>query len=208
MEPQAREVLARFFQDLLAILGEEGRVEVHPRETEVYVNLQGAFRALPQDDPEFREALARLAFLHLKVAGHAPLPLEVDINGQEEARRQKLIAQALALAKRVREEKRPIELEPMPPKDRRIIHLALANVAGVRTHSVGRAENRRVVIEPAELASPEPLRNLPPPVKDRARDEHRGIGAKDDATGHGHSELPQRDPRHHQENDDGQKGGA
>ncbi|MFN3346260.1 MAG: protein jag [Candidatus Bipolaricaulaceae bacterium] len=146
--------MTRFFQDLLAILGEEGQVEVRSGETEIYVNLRGPFKALPSDDPEFREALARLASLHLKLAGHAPLSLEVDINGQEEARRQRLVTRALALAERVRKEGRPIELEPMPPKDRRIVHLALANVPGVRTHSVGRAENRRVVIEPVEPSAP------------------------------------------------------
>ncbi len=150
MEAQAREVLIRFFQDLLAILGEEGQVQLAPRETEIYVNLCGHFKVLPQDDPEFREALERLASLHLKIAGSVPPSLEVDINGQEEARRQKLVARALALAERVRAEKRPIELEPMPPKDRRVVHLALAHVPGVRTYSVGRAENRRVVIAPSE----------------------------------------------------------
>ncbi len=154
MNPQLSEAIARFLQDLLALLGEKGHVEVRAREEEVYVNLRGHFKALPQDDPTFREALARLVSLHLKVALHAPASVEVDINGQEEARRQRLVAQALALAERVKREKHPIELEPMPPKDRRVIHLALANVPGVRTHSIGRAENRRVVIEPAEPNEP------------------------------------------------------
>lgn len=151
MEPQVRDTLHRFFAELLAVLGETGRVEVRPaKEHEIYVNLQGSFRALPGDDPAFREALARLASLHLKVALRATVSVDVDINGQEEARRRKLVARALALAERAKAEKRAIELEPMPPKDRRLIHLALAEVPGVRTHSVGREENRRVVIEPLE----------------------------------------------------------
>ena len=154
MDPQVREVLARFFQGLLAVLGEQGRVEVHPKEAAVYVNLQGNFKALPQDDPAFREALARLASLHLKVTLRSAVSVDVDINGQEESRRRKLVARALALAEKVKAEKRPIELEPMPPKDRRLIHLALADFPGVRTHSVGRDENRRVVIEPAEPNAP------------------------------------------------------
>ncbi|MEN3009432.1 MAG: R3H domain-containing nucleic acid-binding protein [Candidatus Bipolaricaulaceae bacterium] len=154
MDPQVREALLRFFQGLLAVLKEEGRVEVLPKEGEVYVNLQGNFKALPQDDPAFREALARLAALHLKTALRAAVAVDLDFNGQEEARRRQLVARALALAERVKAEGRPIELEPMPPKDRRLIHLALAEVPGVRTHSVGRDENRRVVIEPAEPSAP------------------------------------------------------
>lgn len=154
MDPQVREALTRFFRDLLVVLGEEGRVEVQPKEAEVYVNLQGDLRALPQDDPEFREALARLASLHLKLTLRSAISIDLDINGQEETRRRKLVARVLALAERVKAEKRPIELEPMPPKDRRLVHLALAEVPGVRTHSVGRDKSRRVVIEPAETSEP------------------------------------------------------
>lgn len=149
MNPQVHEALTRFFQGLLQVLGEEGRVEIQSQEAEVYVNLVGGFRVLPQDDQAFREALGRLAALHLRLALKARCKVEVDINGQEETRRRELVDRALALAERVKREKRPLALEPMPPKDRRLIHLALAEVPGVRTRSVGEDENRRVIIEPA-----------------------------------------------------------
>ncbi len=150
MGEKVREGLVRFFSGLLAVLGEGGEVEVREEADTFYANLRGRFKSLPQDDKEFLTALARLAILHIKVNLRERHSVEVDINGQEEGRRREIVARALALAERVRGEKRSIELEPMPPKDRRLVHLALANYPGVRTFSVGKGEERRVVIAPVE----------------------------------------------------------
>lgn len=154
MAERVREALTSFFEELLGILGEVGGVEVREEENGVYVNLRGSFKALPLEDKDFREALARLSALFLKSALRKNVTVEIDLNGQEEARRKKLLARALSLAERVRAEKRSIELEPMPPKDRRLIHLALANFPGVRTYSVGKGDDRRVVIAPEETNAP------------------------------------------------------
>ncbi|MGC8962820.1 MAG: protein jag [Candidatus Bipolaricaulaceae bacterium] len=150
MEERVREALVRFFSGLLEVLGEEGKVEVWEEGGAIFVNLRGRFKGLAPEDGELRGALARLASLHLKIALREAQSVEVDINGEEQARRKKLLAHALALAEKVRAEKRPVELEPMPPKDRRLIHLALANFPGVRTYSVGKGSDRRVVIAPEE----------------------------------------------------------
>ena len=96
--------------------------------------------------------MARLSVLFLKNTLRESVTVEIDLNGQEEARRKKLLAYVFSLAERVRAEKRSIELEPMSPKDRRLIHLALANFPGVRTYSVGKGEDRRVVIAPEEAS--------------------------------------------------------
>jgi len=52
----------------------------------------------------------------------------------------------LRLAEQVKLRHRAMTLEPMPPDERRIIHLALANHPEVVTHSVGEGEDRKVVI--------------------------------------------------------------
>jgi spoIIIJ-associated protein len=152
MEERVREVLVQFFAGLLEVLGEEGKVEVWEEGETTYVNLRGRFKSLLPEDEELRGALARLANLHLKMNLRQSLNLEVDINGEEQARRQKLLARVLAIAEKVKAEKRSVELEPMPPKDRRLIHLALASFPGVRTYSVGKGQNRRVVIAPEEAS--------------------------------------------------------
>jgi|YelNatPaOPRAMG01_1025707.scaffolds.fasta_scaffold18914_5 spoIIIJ-associated protein len=152
MEERVREVLVQFFAGLLEVLGEEGKVEVWEEGETTYVNLRGRFKSLLPEDEELRGALARLANLHLKMNLRQSLNLEVDINGEEQARRKKLLARVLAIAEKVKAEKRSVELEPMPPKDRRLIHLALASFPGVRTYSVGKGQNRRVVIAPEEAS--------------------------------------------------------
>ena len=42
----------------------------------------------------------------------------------------------------------PIDLQPMPPHERRIIHLALRDLPKVRTISEGMGDGRRIVIVP------------------------------------------------------------
>ncbi len=39
-------------------------------------------------------------------------------------------------------------MEPMPPDERRVVHLALAEDPDVTTQSVGEGEERKVIIQP------------------------------------------------------------
>jgi spoIIIJ-associated protein len=74
----------------------------------------------------------------------------VDADGYR-ARRvgelERLAARAAAEALRDGDE---IELDPMSPQDRRIVHMALAENPGVVTRSEGDEPRRRVIVEPAE----------------------------------------------------------
>jgi spoIIIJ-associated protein len=59
-----------------------------------------------------------------------------------------LMLSAKVAAQRVRETKQPFRLNPMAPRERRIVHLALKDLAGIRTTSEGIGEERQVVILP------------------------------------------------------------
>jgi len=59
-----------------------------------------------------------------------------------------LMLSAKVAAQRVRETKQPFRLNPMAPRERRIVHLALKDLAGIRTTSEGVVEERQVVILP------------------------------------------------------------
>src|ERR1700675_3096316 len=57
---------------------------------------------------------------------------------------------AKVAAERVQASKQAFPLNPMTSRERRIVHLALKDMPGIRTESVGVGEHRQVVIHPAD----------------------------------------------------------
>ena len=72
----------------------------------------------------------------------------VDVDGYRRRREEALVSLAKRTASRVRGTGRSVTLEPMPPNERRIIHLALADDPNVMTVSIGEGEGRKVAITP------------------------------------------------------------
>jgi spoIIIJ-associated protein len=76
------------------------------------------------------------------------LHVVVDAEGYRQRREDTLATMAQRLGKKALEEGKIITFEPMSPRDRRIVHLALAKFPGVVTKSDGEGEGRRVQIIP------------------------------------------------------------
>ncbi len=74
--------------------------------------------------------------------------LSIDVEGYDDRRRQSLSNLANRVAQRVVKTGRSIELEPMNPRERRLVHITLAESGDVYTESSGIGEGRRVVILP------------------------------------------------------------
>jgi spoIIIJ-associated protein len=74
--------------------------------------------------------------------------LVVDVQGYKERREQNLRRLAERMASQAVRSGRTVYLEPMPPYERRIIHLALRDHPDVTTQSVGEGNCRRVTIIP------------------------------------------------------------
>ena len=72
----------------------------------------------------------------------------LDVEQYRQRREDSLREMADRVANRVLQTGRGITLEPMPPSDRRVIHLYLDAVDGIRTESVGYGESRKVQIIP------------------------------------------------------------
>ncbi|MDK2815112.1 MAG: spoIIIJ-associated protein [Thermoanaerobacter sp.] len=70
----------------------------------------------------------------------------LDAENYRKRREEALIRLAKKLAKKVMETKESVELEPMSPNERRIIHMALQDHPYVETYSEGEEPNRRVII--------------------------------------------------------------
>ena len=72
----------------------------------------------------------------------------VDVEGYRRRRERQLNTLARRMADQVKRTKRPLTLEPMPPNERRIIHMALAEDRYVTTASTGEGDGRKVSINP------------------------------------------------------------
>jgi spoIIIJ-associated protein len=95
------------------------------------------------------ETLSALQYLtRLVVSNKAArnVNLVVDVEGYKARREQQLRQLAQRMAERVATTRKPVALEPMPPNERRIVHLTLRDHPVVTTESVGRDEDRKVTI--------------------------------------------------------------
>jgi spoIIIJ-associated protein len=78
----------------------------------------------------------------------------VDVDGYRDRREQSLAALAHRMAQRARETGHAVALDPMAPRDRRVIHLALKDDAAVTTRSEGEGRFRHLVIVPRTSGRP------------------------------------------------------
>lgn len=147
LEKDIVRVAMEVLENLLGLMEVTGAIKASSGEIPIALDIEG-------DDLGILigrrgQTLACLQYIvRLIVAGRleAWLPLSIDICGYKKRRRDSLQKLALRLAEQVKLRHRAMTLEPMPPDERRIIHLALANHPDVVTHSVGEGEDRKVVI--------------------------------------------------------------
>jgi spoIIIJ-associated protein len=78
------------------------------------------------------------------------IPIQLDTESYRARRRQQLHRMALSMGERAKRDHEPVKLDPMPPRDRRIIHLALKDDPMLTTRSAGDGFLRSVEIVPAE----------------------------------------------------------
>lgn len=97
------------------------------------------------------QTLACLQYIVRLIMAHKfqkPVLLAIDVEGYKSRRYESLRVLARRLAEQVRSNGLPFTLEPMPPDERRVIHLALTDQPHITTKSIGEGEERQVVILP------------------------------------------------------------
>ena len=102
------------------------------------------------------QVLAALQFLTHRVInrpGTEKRHVLVDAEGYRSRRDNQLGTMARRLGKQAMEQGKIITFEPMSPRDRRVVHLALAKFEGVVTKSDGEGDDRRVQIIPVRRTS-------------------------------------------------------
>ena len=148
------DVAADFLEEILARVGIEASVEPNPEDGTMYVDVLGA----GEDDDDMAlligrhgqtlEALQELTRHVVMRRTGMRCRVVVDVEDYRKRQRDRLVARARDVAKRVARTGREEELDPMTPFDRKIVHDAVARVEGVESFSRGEDPDRRVVIAP------------------------------------------------------------
>jgi spoIIIJ-associated protein len=95
------------------------------------------------------QALQDIVSTIVKRNGYEGRRIVVDVERYKERRRQKLRDYAERMAEKALTTKKPVRLEPMTPRERKIVHDTLKDIAGVRSKSEGEDPERSVIISPA-----------------------------------------------------------
>ena len=154
------EALRHFLESMVSASGLELKVTVRAvspdgsagqGDAEVVADLDGRDKEiLLERGAEVLKALEHLAFRALRLEPVYHEKIHVDSGGYRALRFEELKMTARVAAERVQTSKQPFRLNPMSSRERRIVHLALKEMTGVRTESVGVGEERQVVIHPAD----------------------------------------------------------
>ena len=155
--PEALAAGKEILETLLTHLGFEG-VSVEIREGETSrLNVVGgtsdreALGSLIGRKGERLSALQHLVNLMLSRRTGQWTRVLVDVEDYRGRRERQLVDLATRAAERVIETGKMLQLEPMPALERRWIHIALRDNAGVATQSIGEEPNRRIVVVPRNI---------------------------------------------------------
>jgi spoIIIJ-associated protein len=105
-----------------------------------------------------------------RIKDAAPISLETE--SYRARRRQQLHRMALSMGEKAKREHKPVRLEPMAPRDRRVVHLALKEDPMITTRSAGEGVLRSIEILPTESGRREP-RSEGSPQRGRRREPER-----------------------------------
>ncbi|MDJ0789134.1 MAG: R3H domain-containing nucleic acid-binding protein [Myxococcota bacterium] len=138
------------------VLGAVERMDIGPfqvseSEDEKYIIVQvagAAAEALSGGDGRAPDALQLLANQAAGQEFEDPKRVVVDVEGDREKREDLLGRIAERAAKRARDTGRSVALEPMNPKDRRGVHVALRDTDDIATMSIGEGRYRQVLVVP------------------------------------------------------------
>jgi spoIIIJ-associated protein len=141
-----REVL----EQVAAGIGVSCRIEVEESEDELVATFRaGDLGLLIGRHGQTIDAIQYLANAIVNRDAEERKQVVVDAGGYRERRTATLEALARRSAERALASGEPVELEPMSPVERKVVHVCLQDVAGIETHSEGSEPNRYVVVAPA-----------------------------------------------------------
>ena len=149
LDEQAREATAILSQ-VLELMGERSEITTTEEDSEgIELAIKGDGSGLLIG--RHGQTLDSLEYLVNRILARRvkdAVPITVDTESYRERRRRQLHRMALSMAEQTKREHASVMLDPMPPRDRRIVHLALKDDPLITTRSTGDGFLRTVEIIP------------------------------------------------------------
>jgi spoIIIJ-associated protein len=141
----------RFCKDLLKRMKLDLIQECREERSVIHINITGADRAFLLSNSA--ALLNNVEYLLNKIfpGKREEVPgISLDSDNYRKFREMELKLLAEMASQKVLSGKKPLNLQAMIPRERKIIHLALAGIEGIRTQSEGEGDNRSITIYPTE----------------------------------------------------------
>ena len=117
-------------------------LEIQTKDTELVIGRRGVVMDALQH-------LVNKVVYRDRTAGERTKPLVVDAGGFRDKQVERLRALAQRMGEKALQTKQIVELQPMTPHDRRIVHMAIAEIPGLSSRSEGEGEDRHILVVPA-----------------------------------------------------------
>lgn len=151
-----QERLSGLLENILGLLLLEGSYEIQDTENGVWVMIEtkdaGRLIGFKGENLQALQLLVNQIMIKYKdpskIEGFRRVIL--DVGGWRQNKEKELKDQAKDWATKVLESSKEIELEPMPPWQRRIVHLTLQDIKGVSSESIGEGQDRHLIIKPGK----------------------------------------------------------
>jgi spoIIIJ-associated protein len=143
--------VAHFCEDLVRWLRLELTVSVSEADGVVSVNFTGLDRPmLLSNTASLLNSMEYLLNKVFRTGRDSKISsIILDSESYRQHREAELVLLAQMASEKVLSQRKPLSLQPMTPKERRIVHLALAPIEGVRSQSEGDGDSRSITIYPS-----------------------------------------------------------
>jgi len=146
---QAVPVVREFLETVLGLLGVEVEVDIDVEEDGLHCDLNTGEEEgglLIGRHGGTLDALQYLTLRVLQAEGLGRMRITLDVGGYRNRREKVLKELASSVAKKVLDSGKPYHFEPMSAMERRVVHMAVTELGGLRTESEGEGRRRHVVV--------------------------------------------------------------
>lgn len=146
---QAVPVVRSFLETVLGLLGVDVEVDIDMEDDGLHCDLNASSDEeglLIGRHGATLDALQYLTLRVLQAEGLGRMRITLDVGGYRTRREKTLRDLAQNVADKVLKNGRPYHFDPMSAMERRVVHMAMSEIGGLRTESEGEGRRRHVVV--------------------------------------------------------------